>query len=69
MTPPTERASETETNREIIGRAFDAWQHGIGAITDVFDPDMVWRIGGHSLASKEYWNRQEFIDQVLAPFG
>jgi ketosteroid isomerase-like protein len=30
---------------------------------------MVWRIEGHSLASKEYRGRKEFIDEVLAPFG
>ena len=38
-------------------------------ITDVFAPDLVWRIEGHSLASREYGSRQEFIDEVLAPFG
>jgi len=61
--------TETEKNRDIIHRAFDAWRAGSGVITDVFAPDMVWRIEGHSLASKEYRNRQEFIDEVLAPFG
>jgi uncharacterized protein len=30
---------------------------------------MVWRIEGHSLASGEYATRQQFIDQVLTPFG
>jgi uncharacterized protein len=64
-----ESATETEANREIIRRAFDAWQHGTGPITDVLAPDVVWRIEGHSLASKEYANRQQFIDEVLAPFG
>ena len=56
-------------NREIIRRAFEAWQQGTGAITDVFAPDMVWRIEGHSVVSREYRDRQEFIDEVLAPFG
>ncbi len=60
---------ETQTNREIVRRAFEAWRDNGGAITDVFAPDLVWRIEGHSLASKEYRSRQEFIDEVLAPFG
>jgi uncharacterized protein len=30
---------------------------------------MAWRIEGHSLASKEYRSSQQFIDEVLAPFG
>jgi ketosteroid isomerase-like protein len=59
----------TETNREAIRRAFEAWQQGTGAITEVFAPDMVWRIEGHSVASKEYKDRQQIIDEVLAPFG
>ena len=46
-----------------------AWRNGTGAITDLFAPDMVWRIEGHSLASKEYAGTQQFIDEVLAPFG
>ena len=65
MTDPT----ETESNRESIRRAFQAWQDGTGAIADIFDPDLVWRIEGHSLASREYTSSQDFIDEVLAPFG
>lgn len=30
---------------------------------------MVWRIEGHSFVSKTYDNKQQFIDEVLAPFG
>jgi uncharacterized protein len=35
----------------------------------VFAPEMVWRIEGHSLASKQYESKQQFIDEVLTPFG
>ena len=59
----------TGANREIIRRAFEAWHRGTGVVTDVFDPGMVWRIEGHSAASKEYGSKQQFIDEVLAPFG
>jgi uncharacterized protein len=62
-------STATEFNREIIRRAFEAWQTNTAPITDVFADDMVWRIEGHSLASKEYRTRQEFIDEVLEPFG
>ena len=58
-----------ESNRQIIREAFDAWQAGTARITDVSAPEMVWRIEGHSLASKEYRDTQQFIDEVLAPFG
>jgi hypothetical protein len=61
--------ADTEANRATIRQAFEAWRDGTRAITDVFATDMVWRIEGHSLASKEYRDRQQFIDEVLAPFG
>ena len=63
------RDTSTEANRTIIRQAFEAWQQGTGAITDVFAADMVWRIEGHSVASKEYSSKQHFIDEVLRPFG
>jgi uncharacterized protein len=61
--------TRTEANRKIITQAFDAWHKGTGAITDVFAPNMVWRIEEHSLASKEYKDKHQFIDDVLRPFG
>jgi ketosteroid isomerase-like protein len=61
--------SEAEVNRRIVRAAFEAWQAGTVAIAEVFAPDMVWRIEGRSVASKEYSDRQQFIDEVLAPFG
>jgi uncharacterized protein len=59
----------TETNREIIRQAFEAWRRETGPITDVFAPGMVWRIEGHSAAAREYRGTQQFVDEVLAPFG
>jgi ketosteroid isomerase-like protein len=53
----------------VISRAFQAWQDGTSPITDVFATDMVWRIEGHSAASREYPDRQAFVDEVLAPFA
>lgn len=62
-------ATHTETNREIIRQAFEAWRQGTSPITDVFAPGMVWRIEGHSAAAREYRGTQQFVDEVLAPFG
>jgi ketosteroid isomerase-like protein len=59
----------TEANRETIRHAFATWQNGTRPISDAFAADLVWRIEGHSLASKEYSSKQQFIDEVLAPFG
>jgi ketosteroid isomerase-like protein len=61
-------ASNTEADRQAILKAFDAWREGTGGITELFAPDMTWRIEGHSLASKEYESKQQFIDEVLASF-
>ncbi|OLT02070.1 hypothetical protein BJF90_04635 [Pseudonocardia sp. CNS-004] len=62
-------SDHTDANRKTVRRAFEAWQDGTSPITDVFADDMVWRIEGHSVASKEYTTTQQFVDEVLAPFG
>jgi ketosteroid isomerase-like protein len=62
-------ADDTDRNRQTIRAAFEAWQAGTGAIADVFAADLVWRIEGHSLASREYASKQAFVDEVLAPFA
>ena len=59
----------TDTNRAAVCAAFEAWHAGTGAITSLFAADMRWRIEGRSAVSQEYRNRQQFIDEVLAPFG
>src|SRR5262245_51530315 len=59
----------TEANRGLLQPAFDAWTAATAPITDIFAPDMVWRIEGHSAASREYANARAFIDEVLTPFG
>jgi ketosteroid isomerase-like protein len=62
-------SSETEDNRQLIRAAFEAWQAGTAPIADVFAEDMVWRIEGRSAAAGEYATRQQFIDEVMAPFA
>jgi ketosteroid isomerase-like protein len=62
-------STPTDANRETVHRAFTAWQDGTAPITDLFAAEMVWRIEGHSVASREYADRQAFIHEVLDPFG
>jgi uncharacterized protein len=58
-----------DANRRIATTAFEAWQRGEAPITAIFAPDMTWRIVGRSLASRSYASRQQFVDEVLAPFA
>jgi uncharacterized protein len=57
------------SSREIVTEAFSAWANGTGYVTSIFAEDMTWEIVGHSAASRKYATRQEFIDEVLTPFG
>jgi len=61
--------SQAEGNRRVIREAFAAWQQGARPITDVFAPDMSWRIEGRSTASRQYENTEQFVEEVLAPFA
>ncbi len=58
-----------DDNRNAVAAAFDAWRAGTSPITDIFAPDMTWRVEGRSAVSKEFANTQQFIDEVLAPFA
>ncbi|WP_285779272.1 nuclear transport factor 2 family protein [Microtetraspora sp. NBRC 13810] len=58
----------SETDRRIVRQAFDAWRKGTGSVTDVFAPDIVWRIEGRSLISKVYRGKQQFMNEVMLPF-
>ena len=61
--------TQTDTNRRIATEAFEAWRDGTVPITDFFAPEMTWTIVGRSRASRSYASKQEFIDEVLAPFA
>lgn len=66
---PAPATTVAAQNRIIVRGAFDAWQAGRAPITDLFAPQMTWRIEGRSMAAKDYADRQAFIDEVLAPFA
>jgi len=63
------RFMTADANRDLVRTAFEGWQAGTTSVADLFAPDMVWRIEGHSLVCGEYPTAQDFLEQVLAPFG
>lgn len=56
-------------NRAKVTEAFHGWMNGASSITDLLADDIQWEIVGNSVASKQYENKQQFIDEVLHPFG
>lgn len=56
-------------NRTKIAAAFQGWMDGTSYITDLLADDLKWEIVGNSVAAKHYANKQQFIDEVLHPFG
>jgi ketosteroid isomerase-like protein len=58
-----------KSNRQIVADAFAAWAAGTGYITDIFAPHMRWEIVGRSAVSKTYDSTEQFIEEVLRPFG
>jgi ketosteroid isomerase-like protein len=44
--------TETEANRQLMTETFEAWRDGAEPFPDTWATDMVWRIEGHSIASK-----------------
>ena len=60
---------ERSVNREIAEKAFRDWQDGTGYITDLFADDLRWTIVGRSQVSKTFDSKEQFIGEVLQPFG
>ncbi|MEO3748593.1 nuclear transport factor 2 family protein [Plantactinospora sp. B5E13] len=58
-----------KSNHEIVADAFAAWTAGTGYITSIFAPDMRWEIVGRSAASGTYDSTEQFVHEVLHPFG
>ncbi len=56
-------------NKEVIRAAFEKWVAGTGGVFDLLAPDAQWTIVGNAPVSRTYHSKQEFIDQVIMPFG
>jgi uncharacterized protein len=57
------------SNLDIVTEAFRSWMNGTAYVTDIFADDMTWEITGRSAASRNYASKQQFVDEVLHPFG
>jgi uncharacterized protein len=56
-------------NKQIIAAAFENWIAGTGGVFDLLAPEATWTIVGNAPVSRTYNSKQEFIDQVITPFG
>jgi hypothetical protein len=66
------RYDETSSNREKAEKAFRDWHDGTGSITSITDllaDNLRWTIVGRSQAAKTYDSKEQFIGEVLQPFG
>ena len=61
--------AQTEANRDSMTETFAAWRDGAEPFPDTWADDMVWRIEGHSVASKEYASKQKYLEEFVEPFG
>jgi uncharacterized protein len=64
-----EEIMEETSNRERAEKAFRDWQAGTGYITDLLAEDLRWTIVGRSEVSKTFQSKEEFVGEVLQPFG
>ena len=60
---------ETESNRQTMAATFEAWRDGAEPFPATWANDMVWRLEGHSIASREYVGKHEYLEQFVKPFG
>ena len=60
---------DENSNRQRAEKAFRNWQDGTGYITDLLANDLQWTIVGRSEVSKTFQSKEEFVSEVLQPFG
>jgi uncharacterized protein len=60
--------AQTEANRQLMTATFEAWRDGAEPFPHTWASDMVWRLEGHSAASKEYASKQEYVEEFVKPF-
>jgi uncharacterized protein len=65
----TAEADFEATNKELVRKSFVAWGHGTGSPYDLLADDAVWTIVGQSAASRTYHGREDFLANVIRPFG
>src|ERR671932_569535 len=64
-----EKIMDERSNRERVEKAFRDWQDGAGYITDLLADDLRWTIVGRSQVSKTFHSKEQFVGEVLQPFG
>jgi ketosteroid isomerase-like protein len=64
-----ERIMDERSNRERVEKAFRDWEDGTGSIHDLLADDVRWTIVGRSQVSKTFDTKEQFIGEVLQPFG
>jgi uncharacterized protein len=60
---------DERTNREIAEKVFRHWHDGTDSINDLLADGVRWTIVGRSQISKTFDSKEQFIGEVLRPFG
>lgn len=71
-TPALSAASdlnETDANRALIARGFEAWANRTGSPYDHLADNAVWTITGNSRGAKTYPTKEAFMAEVIRPFN
>jgi ketosteroid isomerase-like protein len=61
--------AQTEADRQSMIETFEAWRDGAEPFHDTWATDMVWRLEGHSIASRDYASKHEYLEEFVKPFG
>src|SRR5215472_4989730 len=56
-------------NKAVVQASFDAWRAGTGSPFDLLADNASWTIVGHSVASRTYDSKEEFLREVIRPFN
>lgn len=60
---------DTAANKAAVRASFERWAQRAGSPFELLDADASWTIVGSSPLSKRYATKQQFLDEVIAPFN
>lgn len=65
--PEAVERTETERNRDIVQRAFEAWANGESVFNDLLADDVIWTIHGSDPVAGTYNGKENFVSRASAP--
>jgi ketosteroid isomerase-like protein len=64
-----QKSTSSESNKELVSKAFEGWKQGKGTVFDLLAADATWIVAGSSPVSATYHGKQELLEKAVKPIS